>query len=223
MGGGGGGGVVGVLGRTKPPPPPVSTVTNIRLAGLAAIFFCVVGGWTSRPLAEQWPKRLHEGGQCRPTGVARALANAPTLLRYAMGEGPVAIVGPCLHLVSRMLAKAGLTPHNKGVSPDIVVRARESPACHRMVLEVVLAPMTNEQALLDGHTLRPTGEAPLVALPARGGREGRLRALEALFPARGQAMCEPPLEEPAHLRERHLNPDMDLDVRANEGNKYLLS
>ena len=85
--------------------------------------------------------------------MARALANAVTLLQHAMGEGALAVAVQHLGVVGRVLPVVVLTPHDKGVSPDAVLRVGELPARHRAVLEVVLVPGTTERALLEGHTL----------------------------------------------------------------------
>ena len=121
-----------------------------------------------------------------PTGLARPLATAATLLRYAMGEGAVAAAGPRPDLVGRVLPVSVLTPHDRGVSPDVVLRVGE-PSTQRMAaLEVVLVPGATERVLLEGYTLQPMGEGPLLAFPARWAP-----ALEALFTGGNQAVDEP--------------------------------
>ena len=80
-------------------------------------------------------------------GVARLLANAATLLRYAIGECAIAVAAPRLDLVGRVLPSAVLAPHDKGVLPDIVLCIGELSAGHRKVLKVVLVPGTTKRAL----------------------------------------------------------------------------
>ena len=114
-------------------------------------------------------------------------------------------------MVSRVLLAAVLTPHDKGVSPGIVLHVGKPPAQHRTVLQVVLVPRITEWVLLEGHTFQPMGEGTLLAFP-----ESLLRALEALFLVGEQAVGEPPLKEPASLPDCDLNLDMDLQVGADE-------
>ena len=47
-----------------------------------------------------------------------------------------------------------LTPHDRGVSQDVVL-VGEPPTRHMAALEVVLVPGTTKRALLEGHTLQP--------------------------------------------------------------------
>ena len=85
-----------------------------RRAGLMTACLRTVGEWTC------WAQLLHQGGPYWPTGLAWPLANAATLLRYAMGEGAIAVVGPHPDLVGRVLPAADLPRHDKGVNPDVV-------------------------------------------------------------------------------------------------------
>ena len=57
-----------------------------------------------------------EGCPYWPTGLARPLATTATLLPYFMGEGAVAVAGPCLDLVGTVLLVSVLTPHDQGMS-----------------------------------------------------------------------------------------------------------
>ena len=134
--------------------------------GLVAAVLCAVREWTSLPRRRGGLGCSIEAA-CTGQGLAWPLANAATLLQYAMGEGAVASPRP--DWVGMVLPSAVLAPHNKVVSPGIIPHVGEPHAQHREVLEVVLVPGTTKQALLEGHTLQPLGEGPLLGGVRLGG------------------------------------------------------
>ena len=134
---------------------------------------------------------LHPCSPYWPTGLVRPLANVATLLLYAMGEGAVAVAGPHPDLVGRALPVAILMPHERGVTPDVVLRVGEPPSRRGAAMVMVLAHGTTECMLLEGHTLQPLGEGPLLAFLVGRSPEGLLRAVAALFPADGLGAEEP--------------------------------
>ena len=110
------------------------------------------------------------------------------------------VAGPRPDLVGRVLPVAVLTPHDKGVTLDVVLRVWGPPSRRGATLEMVLVPGTTRRVLLEGHTLQPMGEGPHLAFP-----EGR--ALAALFLVDEPVVGEPPPEEPAGLPNDDLDPD----------------
>ena len=133
------------------------------------------------------------------------------------------MAGPHPDLVGRVLLVAVLTPYDKGATPDIVLRVTEPSSRHGVALEVVLVLGTTERAPLEGHTLQPICEGPLLAFLAGRAPQGLLRALEALFPMGDRAADEPPPEEPAGPPNCDLDLELDIEVGADEDDEYLLS
>ena len=84
--------------------------------------------------------------------MARGCGRRP-LLRYAMREGMLAVSGLRPDRVGRVLLATILAPHEKGATPDIVLRVGEPPLRHGTALELTLVPRTTECAMLEGHTL----------------------------------------------------------------------
>ena len=97
--------------------------------------------YTTATLVSPWPLRLV------------MLATVATILRYAMGDGVVMVAGPHPDMVGKALPVAILTPHDWGVTPDIVLRMGEPPSQRGVALEMVLVLGTTERTLLDGFTL----------------------------------------------------------------------
>ena len=129
-----------------------------------------MGEWSSLPPAALWERLLHQGGPYWPMGLARPLATAATLLRYAMREGAVAVVSPLPDVVGRVLPVSVRTPHDRSVPPNVVLHVGEPPARHVAAVEVPLISRATKWGLLKGHTLQPMGEGPLLAFP-RGRRQ----------------------------------------------------
>ena len=59
-----------------------------------------------------------------------------------------------------------LTPQDKGVTLDAILRVGELPSWHATALEMVLVRGTMESVVLAGHTRKPLGEGLLLAFPA---------------------------------------------------------
>ena len=125
------------------------------------------------------------------------------------------MAGPRPDMVGKGPPVVVLTPHDKGVTPNIVW---ENHRQQGTALEMVLVPGTTERALLDGHPLQPLGESPLLAFPTGHVQEGLLWALAALFPVEG-----PVAGEPAGMPNQVGDLDVDLEVGADEDNAHLLS
>ena len=102
------------------------------------------------------------------------------------------------------------------------MRVGELPPRHMAALEVVPIPGATEGALLEGHTLQPMGEGPLLAFPAGRAPEGLLRALEALFPV-GDRAVGGPQEEPDGLPDFYFDLGVAPEAGAHEDDEYLLS
>ena len=81
----------------------------------------IIADWVVLPLPAQWARPMRAGGSGWPAGLSRPLADAGTLLRYAMDESACAVVGWRPRLVGRAVLVSVLDPAEGGVSPDVVL------------------------------------------------------------------------------------------------------
>ena len=115
-------------------------------------------------------------------GLSRPLADAGTLLRYAMGESACLVAGPRPGLVGRAVPVSVLDQAECGACPNVVLSVGAPPSLQGTIPGVVLAPPATGRALFPGFTLQPLGDGPLLAFPAGAAPPGLLAALRAFFP-----------------------------------------
>ena len=113
-----------------------------------------VADWVVLPPPARWSHLMRAGGSGWPVGVSRPLADAGTLLRYAMGESACAIAGPPLELVGRAVPVSVLDPAERRACPDVVLRVGAPPSLQGAAPEVVLAPPATCRALFPGFTIQ---------------------------------------------------------------------
>ena len=118
-------------------------------------------------------------------GLSRPLADAGTLLRYALGESACSVAGPRPELVGRAVPVSVPDRAERGACLDVVLCVGAPPSLQGAVPEVVLAPPTTSRALFPGFTLEPLGDSPLLAFPAGAAPPGLLAA--GLLPRGGGA------------------------------------
>ena len=126
-------------------------------------------------------------------GLSCPLADAGTLLRYAMGECACAVAGLHHELVGRAVPMSVLDPAERGACPDVVLSVGTPPPLQGATPEVVLAPPATCRALFPGFTIQPLGDGPLLAFLAGAAPPGLLAALQAFFPVE----AAPPGDLPA--------------------------
>ena len=126
-------------------------------------------------------------------GLSYPLADAGTLLRYAMGESACSVVGPRPQLVGRGVPMSVLDSAERGACPDVRLSVGAPPSLRGTITEVVLAPSGVYPAAARGWapvgapggrgaTLPPRGCA---GLRPHGGGASRGRA------GRGQSLRAP--------------------------------
>ena len=86
----------GLLWARAPQPWPAR-----ERAALTAGYLQAVVDWVVLPPPARWSRLMRTGGSEWPVGLSRPLADAGTLLRYAMGESACSVAGPHPELVGR--------------------------------------------------------------------------------------------------------------------------
>ena len=127
-------------------------------AALMEEYLRAVADWVVLPPAARWSRIMRPGGDEWPVGLSCPLADAGTLLRYAMGESVCAVAGPRPEVVGRAVLVAVQDPQEHGASPDVVLRVGTPP----LAREVVLAPPATSRSLFPGFTIQPLGDGPLL-------------------------------------------------------------
>ena len=173
--------------------------------------------WVVLRPAARWSHVTRQGGSDWPVGLRLPLADAGTLLRYAMGESVCALAGPRPELVGRAVPVAVLAPSERGATPDVVLRVGASPSLQGSAPEVVLVPPATSRALLWGYTIQPLGDGPVLPYPAAAAppsRPGRP------LPRCGTTGSGPDEDEAGDLPGANLDQGLEPDV--DEDDEYLL-
>ena len=150
------------------------------------------------------------------------LADAGTLLRYAMGESACSVAGPRHELVGRTVAVSVWDPAEHGWCPDLVPSFSAPLSLWGTIPEVVLAPPATSRALFPGFTLQPLGDGPPLAFVAGAAPPGLLAALQAFFPVEEAPPRDLP-EEGDDPKPQAVDLDLGLELDADEDDEYLLS
>ena len=207
----------GLLWVMAPQPWPAR-----ERAALTSGYLRAVAAWVVLRPPARWSHLMRAGEREWPLGLPRPLADAGTLLRYAMGESACSVAGPRPELEGRAVPVSVLNPADRGACPDVVLTGGALPSLRGAVPEVVLAPPTSSRALFPGSTIQPLGEGPLLAFPAGAAPPGLLEALGAFFPVEDA----PPHDQPEALdgpRQEADDLDSGLELGADEDDEYLLS
>ena len=113
----------GLMWARAPQPSP----TRER-ATLMAGYLRAVADWVVLPPPARWTRLMRAGGSGWPVGLSRPLADAGTLLCYAMGESACAVAGPRPELVGRAVPVSVLDPAERGACPDVVLSVGIPPS-----------------------------------------------------------------------------------------------
>ena len=163
---------------------------------------------------------MRAGERGWPVGLSRPVADAGTLLRYALGESACSVAGPRPELVGRAVPVSMLDPAERGACPGVVLSVGAPPSLRGAVPEVVLAPPATSRALFPGFTLRPLGDGPLLAFPAGAAPPGLLAALQAFFPVEEAPLGDQPGEGDGPKPQAG-DLDLGLELNADEDDEYL--
>ena len=150
-------------------------------AALMAGYLRAIADWAVLQPPSRWTCLMRAGGSRWPVGLSRPLADAHTVLRYAMGESACVAAGPPYKLVGRAVPVSMLDPAERGACPDVVVGVGTPSSLQGATPEVVVATPATLRALFPGFTLQPLGDGPLVAFQAGAAPPGVLAVLQAFF------------------------------------------
>ena len=174
------------------------------------------------PQPARWSQLMRPGESGMPVGLSRPLADAGTLLGYAMGKSACAVAGPRPELVRRTIPVSVLDLAERGACPDMVLRVGAPPSLQGATPEVVLAPLATSRALFPGFTIQPLEDGPLLAFPAGAAPPGLLAALQAFFLMEVAPLGDPP-EEGEGPKPQADDADLSLQLDVDEDDEYLLS
>ena len=197
-----------------PPPWPARERAALMAGYVRAVAHSLV-----LPLPAWW-SCLIAGGSGLLLGLFSPLADAGTLLRYAMGEC-ACIAGPRPELVGRAIPVSISDPAERGVCPNVVLRVRARPSLHRATPEVVVAPPATCWALLPGFTIQPLVDGPLLAFLAGAAPAGFLAASVPFLPLERT----PPgdlLDEGDGPEPQAGNADCGVVLNVDEDDEYVL-
>ena len=138
----------GLLWAMAPQPWPAR-----ERAALTSGYLRALAEWVVLRPPARWSHLMRAGEREWPVGLPRPLADAGTLLRYAMGESTCSVAGPRPELVGRAVLVSVLDPADRGACPDVVLNVGALPSLRGAVPEVVRAPPATSRALFPGCTI----------------------------------------------------------------------
>ena len=174
----------GLLWAVAPQPWPAR-----ERAALTAGCLRIVADWVVLQPPARW-SRLMRAGECEwPVGLSRPLADAGTLLRYAMGESACSVAGPRPELVGCAVPVSVLDPAERGACPDVVLRVGAPPS---LQCRPRGGPAPSDQpGAIPGLHPPAAWRWALACVPGRRGATWRPRGPGSLLPRGGRAPAGP--------------------------------